>query len=204
LPRRIAPRKCRVADRRRCRAEAGDKGEIRKTNPIWPGRRRECAKQTQFGPAGGAGRRKSCETNPISPRCRWLPEGIVQNKAKLGGTGGYRQRQLSCGPWLGREVKRAKQTQSARPGPGSSKSEARNPKQIPMANDTNGGRQVKCEGLGPLNFGDWSLFRISRFVLRVWPLGAGGGRRRQNVQNEPNFARPGPVPDGKCAKRTKI
>jgi hypothetical protein len=59
---------------------------------------------------------------------------------------------------------------------------------------------VRCEGLGPLNFGHWSLFRISRFVLRIWPLGlrasAGGEMRktnpispgrRVNVQNEPNF-----------------
>jgi hypothetical protein len=81
----------------------------------------------------------------------------------------------------------AKQTQFARPGPGNSKSEARNPKQIQIANDTSEGKQVRCEGLGPLNFGHWSLFRPcsgrgsfprkreSSFVLRIWPLGAHTG-----------------------------
>jgi hypothetical protein len=44
-------------------------------------------------------------------RSRWLTEEIVQNEAKLGGTGVYGQRPLSCWAWLGRGVKRAKRSQ---------------------------------------------------------------------------------------------
>jgi hypothetical protein len=54
---------------------------------------------------------KSCETNPISPRHRRLPEEIVQNEAKLGWNGVCGQTSLPCGAWLGRGVKRAKRTQ---------------------------------------------------------------------------------------------
>ncbi len=53
------------------------------------------AEQSQFGV-------KTCKTNPIPPRRRGLTEGIVQNEAKLGETGVYGQRQLSCAAWLGR------------------------------------------------------------------------------------------------------
>jgi hypothetical protein len=142
---------------------------------------------------------KRAEQTQFGPRRRVN----LQNKAKLRRTGVHGQWQSASWLWPGRGVKCAKRTQFARPGPGSSKSEARNPKQIPRANDTYGGRQVKCEGFGPLNFGDWSLFRISRFVLRVWPLGAGGGCPRPNAPNEPNSARPGRVRGTKCAKQSQ-
>jgi hypothetical protein len=51
------------------------------------------------------------KTNPIWPCRGRLTEEIVRNEAKLRWTGVYGQRQLSCGPWLGRGVKRAKRTQ---------------------------------------------------------------------------------------------
>jgi hypothetical protein len=55
------------------------------------------------------------KTNPIWPCRGRLTEEIVRNEAKLRWIGVYGQRQLSCGPWLGRGVKRAKRTQF---GPG--------------------------------------------------------------------------------------
>jgi hypothetical protein len=54
---------------------------------------------------------KACETNPISPGRRGLAEENVQNEAKLGWTGVYGKRGLSCGARLGRGVKRAKRSQ---------------------------------------------------------------------------------------------
>jgi hypothetical protein len=69
-----------------------------KRTQFGPGRRRtpeaKCAKRTQFA----LGRRR-------------LMEEIVQNEAKLRGIGVCGQRQLPCGAWLGRRVKRAKRTQ---------------------------------------------------------------------------------------------
>jgi hypothetical protein len=51
------------------------------------------------------------KTNPISHRRRRLTDEIVQNEAKLGGTGVYGQRRLPWGPRVGRGVKCAKRTQ---------------------------------------------------------------------------------------------
>jgi hypothetical protein len=74
--------------------------------------------------------------------------------------------------------------------------------------------------LGPLNFGHWSLFRISRFVLRIWPLGVGacaGGIMRQTnpisrqrigdrgLRIERGVGRGRPTyEEAKCAKRTQF
>jgi hypothetical protein len=60
----------------------------------------------------------STSTRPISPGRRGLTGENVQNEAKLGATGVYGQRGLSCGAWLGRGVKRAKRTQFAGGRPG--------------------------------------------------------------------------------------
>jgi hypothetical protein len=64
-------------------------------------------------PAGKA----SAPNEPNFSRPGRLPEEIVQNKAKLGERGVYRQ-MVSYGPWLGRRVKRAKRTQFRRVGRG--------------------------------------------------------------------------------------
>jgi hypothetical protein len=66
-------------------------------------------------PAGKA----SAPNEPNFSRPGRLPEEIVQNKAKLGERGVYRQ-MVSYGPWLGRRVKRAKRTQFRRVGRGGS------------------------------------------------------------------------------------
>jgi hypothetical protein len=52
---------------------------------------------------------RPCETNPISPGRRRIPEANTQNKAKPGWTGVYRQSRFPCGGGPG--VKRAKRTQ---------------------------------------------------------------------------------------------
>jgi hypothetical protein len=89
-------------------------GEMRKTNPISAdGGRSRAGTPNPFDYRSGQAlqRAESCETNPISPRRRRRTEEIVRNEAKLGMTGVYGQRRLSCGAWLGRGVKRAKRTQ---------------------------------------------------------------------------------------------
>jgi hypothetical protein len=88
-------------------------------------------------------------------------------------------------------------------GPGSSKSEARNPKQIQMANDTNGGKQGEMRGFGTFEFR--SLELVSNFEIRASNLapGAGDGRRRPNAQNEPNFPRPQAAEGENRAKRSQ-
>jgi hypothetical protein len=60
---------------------------------------------------GNNTQRRSCETNPILPHARRLTEEIVQNEAKLRGTGVCGQSQLPCWACPGRGVKRAKRTQ---------------------------------------------------------------------------------------------
>jgi hypothetical protein len=89
-------------------------GEMRKTNPISAdGGRSRAGTPNPFDYRSGQAlqRAESCETNPISPRRRRRTEEIVRNEAKLGMTGVYGQRRLSCGAWLDRGVKRAKRTQ---------------------------------------------------------------------------------------------
>jgi hypothetical protein len=63
----------------------------------------------------------------------------------------------------------------ARPGPGSSKSEARNPKQIRIANDTNGGKQGEIRGFATFEFR--SLELVWDFEIRA-SNSAPGGRGR--------------------------
>jgi hypothetical protein len=90
---------------------------------------------------------------------------------------------------------------------------------------------VRCESLGPLNFDHWSLFRISRFVLRICPWGRGrmaeakcakrtqfgrrarkwarGGRPRCSAggrlcKTNPISCTRGRTPEAKCAKRTQF
>jgi hypothetical protein len=68
-------------------------------------------------------------------------------------------------------------------------------------------------GAPRLRIGDCGL-RIERGRVRASAGGktcktnpispGGGGRRKQNAQNEPNFARPGRTPEVKCAKRTQF
>jgi hypothetical protein len=82
----------------------------------------------------------------------------------------------------------AKRTQFARPGPGSSKSEARNPKQIQMANDTNGGKQ-----------------RDRGRTCKTNPISP--GRRRwteKTVRNEPNFAPPNAADGGNAQNKPEL
>jgi hypothetical protein len=59
----------------------------------------------------GGRRRQNAQNEPNFAPAAWLTEQIVQNEPKLGGLGVSRQAPVSCGPRLGRGVKRAKRTQ---------------------------------------------------------------------------------------------
>jgi hypothetical protein len=86
---------------------------------------------------------------------------------------------------------RAKRTQFARPGPGSLKSEARNPKQIQMANDTNAGKRGEMREFETFEFR--SLELVSDFEIRASNLapGGGGGCRSKLRKTKPNLGQLG-------------
>jgi hypothetical protein len=148
------------------------------TNPFWAGRRGNAQNEPNFA-------------RPARPT-----EEIVQNKAKLGGTGVCGQRRSAGGPWLGRGVKRAKRTQFCPTRAGA------------------GGQTRKTNPIcGPeapgLRIGDCGL-RIERGYSQA----SGGGRMRKT--NPIGRGRPaiadwglkeagcGRVPQAKCAKRTQF
>ena len=87
----------------------------------------------------------------------------------------------------------------ARAGPGSSKSEARNPKQIPIANDTNGGKQGEIRGFGTFEF---------RSLELVSPLlGQGVIPAKAGIEFRASSLAPGGrgrSPETKCAKQTQF
>jgi hypothetical protein len=56
-------------------------------------------------------------------------------------------------------------------------------------------------GFGTFEF--WSLELVSDFEIRASNLAPRGGRRRANVQNEPNLAPPEGADGGNCAKQSQ-
>jgi hypothetical protein len=118
---------------------------------------------------------RSVQNEPNLVRPGRLMEGIVQNKAKLGQTGACGQRS-SCGPWLGRLVKRAKRTQF---GP---------------ARRRAGGEMCKTN----------PILLSGQMVGTAHPTKRGGSLRRGIVQNEPNFARQRTRAGGEMRKTNPI
>jgi hypothetical protein len=90
----------------------------------------------------------------------------------------------------------------ARPGPGSSKSEARNPKQIQIANDTNGGKRGEMRGFGTFAFR--SLELVSDFEIRASNLARAGADARGERAKRTQFGRSARRQNAKCAKRTQF
>jgi hypothetical protein len=117
----------------------------------------------------GRWRRRTNAQNEPNLACRGRrTEEIVQNEAKLEWIGVYGQRQLPCGAWLGRRMKRAKRTKL----------------RGPEAHD--------CE----LVAADWRTPAVGvqagqSPVLPNIPSSHSRPRnrgRKENVQNEPNLA----------------
>jgi hypothetical protein len=125
-----------------------------------------------------------CETNPI-----WLGRGrltdeIVQNKAKLAATGVYGQ-WCSCGPWLGRGVKRAKRTQfpaGRGPGDGGRRENVQNEPNLARLGS-------ECAKRSQFRAGSWrpaaNCAKRSQFPAGRVGRGPGGWAERQVCKTKP-------------------
>jgi hypothetical protein len=137
--------------------------------------------------AGGQMRK----TNPISRRRRPRTKEIAQNEPKLGGTGVYRQRGLSCGAWLGRGARDC----GVRIADCELKEAGRRPNVQNEPNLVAGGLRlrigdcgVRIEGVGRGR----PTCKEPNCAKRTQFRPAVDGRRRPNVQNEPNLVAGGP------------
>jgi hypothetical protein len=139
-----------------------------------------------------------CKTNPIWPGRGRLTEEIVQNEAKLGGTGVCGQRRLSCGARPGSET--CKTNPVSPPAAGACRRELCKTNPIWPSRLVSCGESCETNpipgGPGATGPGAWT----ERQVCKTKPIrperpGMGAGRRaamsrrRANVQNEPNSGR---------------
>jgi hypothetical protein len=166
---------------------------MRKTNPIWPGRRVNAQNEPNLGQAAG------------------VPRRIVQNEAKLRGTGAYGQRQLPCGLWLGRGVTRAKRTQFC---PGWRHMPEANAQNEPnLAGDGDEMRKTNpiSATRGKMSGGDaqpsirpGAGSTKSQRAQNKPNFGQAVGVPRRIAQNEPNLPRPGAGDGGQICKTNPI
>jgi hypothetical protein len=156
------------------------------------------------GPWGPWAERQVCKTKPISgskrakrtqsrPAAGVLTGENMRNEAKLGWTGAYGKRGLSCGARLGRGVKCAKRTQS-RPAAGVLTGENMRNEAKLGANGGCGQRGLSC---GARLGGGVKCAKRTQF--------AGGGPQHEGNRAKRTQFGPGRprTPEGECAKRTQ-